>query len=460
MQILALLLSLSFLVLIHELGHYLFARLFKTRVEKFYLFFNPYFSILRAKRIKGRWHLSWFSNKSPEAFAEEPDKTEWGIGWLPLGGYCSIAGMIDEQKTSSKDLASEPKPWEYRSKPAWQRLFIIAGGVLVNFVAALLIFGMILFRWGSETLPLRNVTLGYEYNPIAVDNGFRSGDIILAVNGEPVSEMSDAVSKLLLDNTEECTVLRNGKDTTIAIPKTFVKEFLAARAKVFATPRIPFVVDGFALDSPAEKAGLKVGDSIISLNDTATITFENFLSRIGNYKEQEVFVRYVRDGKTQTAAFHTTKDGKIGVMARHPLKVFKTEKKEYSFFEAIPAGIVQGWDMMVSYVKQFKLIFTKEGASQLGGFGTIGTLFPEVWNWQIFWHMTAFLSLILAFMNILPIPALDGGHLMFVLWEMITGRKPGDKFLERAQMAGMIILFALLIFANGNDLFRWLSGRF
>lgn len=460
MQISALLLSLSFLVFIHELGHYLFARLFKTRVDKFYLFFNPYFSILRAKKIKGKWQFSWFSRKSPDVFAEEPDHTEWGIGWLPLGGYCSIAGMIDEQKTSSKDLASEPQPWEYRSKPAWQRLFIVAGGVLVNFVAALFIFGMILFHWGSETLPLRNVSLGYEYNPIAVNNGFRSGDIILAVNDEPVSEMGEAISKLLLDNTQTCTILRDGKDTVITIPETFVKEFLAARAKVFATPRVPFVVDGFVLNSPAELAGMQVGDSIIALNDTTTITFDEFLSRIANYKKQEVSVAYVRSGKKQTATFVTSEDGKIGVMARHPSKVFQTEKKEYDFFEALPAGIAQGWSMMISYVKQFKLIFTKEGASQLGGFGTIGTLFPKEWNWQIFWHMTAFLSLILAFMNILPIPALDGGHLMFVFGEMITGRKPGDKFLERAQMVGMALLFALMLFANGNDLIRWLTGRF
>ena len=264
MKILALILSLSFLVFIHELGHFMFARLFKTRVEQFYLFFNPYFSLLRAKRYNGKWHFSWFSRKSPEEFDEHPDKTEWGIGWLPLGGYCSIAGMIDESNTSADSLANEPQPWEYRSKKAWQRLLIVLGGVLMNFVGAIVIFAAILFTWGKETLPLENVTQGYDYTEVALANGFRNGDIVTKVDGKPVHQLADVVEQVMLENSKEVSVLRNGQEETIALPKDFAKQMLAAQAKQFATPRFPFIIDGFALGSVAEKAGMRIGDSIVA----------------------------------------------------------------------------------------------------------------------------------------------------------------------------------------------------
>lgn len=460
MKVLALILSLSFLVFIHELGHFLFARLFKTRVEQFYLFFNPYFSLIRAKRYNGKWHFSFFSRQAPAEFAEHPDKTEWGLGWLPFGGYCSIAGMIDESNTSADSLASEPQPWEYRSKKAWQRLLIVLGGVLMNFIGALVIFSGILFTWGKETLPLQNVTQGYDYTEVALNNGFRNGDIITKIDGKEVYQLSDAVEQILLDDTKQIEVLRDGKRETIDLPKDFAKQMLAANAKQFAVPRFPFIIDNFVIGSAAEKAGMKIGDSITALNGIKTLSFSDFVKEIENKKGQKIDITYYRQGKENVAMIQLGADGKIGAACKNPALIYETEKTEYNILESIPAGINQGCETLVNYVKQFKLVFTKEGASQLGGFGAIGSMFPETWNWALFWNMTAFLSIILAFMNILPIPALDGGHVMFTLWEMITGKKPGDKFLARAQAVGMAILFALLIFANGNDLYRWLSSKF
>ncbi len=460
MKILALILSLSFLVFIHELGHFLFARLFKTRVEQFYLFFNPYFSLIRAKRYNGKWHFSFFSRQAPEEFAEHPDKTEWGLGWLPFGGYCSIAGMIDESNTSADSLASEPQSWEYRSKKAWQRLLIVLGGVLMNFIGAIVIFAGILFTWGKETLPLQNVTQGYDYVEVALKGGFQNGDIITKVEGKEVHQLSDALEQILLDDTRQVSVLRNGVEETITLPQDFAKQMLASGAKQFATPRFPFVIDNFVIGSAAEKAGMKVGDSITALNRVRTLAFSDFVKEIENKKGQKIDITYYRQGKENIATIQLGADGKIGAACKNPAMIYQTEKTEYNIFESIPAGIVLGCETLVSYVKQFKLVFTKEGASQLGGFGAIGSMFPETWNWALFWNMTAFLSIILAFMNILPIPALDGGHVMFTLWEMITGKKPGDKFMARAQTIGMAILFALLIYANGNDLYRWISSKF
>lgn len=460
MKILALILSLSLLVFIHELGHYLFARLFKTRVEQFYLFFNPGFSILRAKKCNGKWRLSWFSKKSPDEFAQYPDKTEWGIGWLPFGGYCSIAGMIDESNTSADSLSAEPQEWEYRSKKAWQRLLIVLGGVLMNFVGAIVIFSAMLFVWGKETLPMQNATLGYDYTEVALKNGFQNGDIVQNIDGKKVIDLSEVVEQVILESPKDITVKRGDSLVTFNLSKDFAKQMLVANPKQFATVRVPFVIDNFALGSLAQKAGMQIGDSIVALNGVATPTFTDFTQEIADKKGQEITITYYRDNQKQEVSFVLGSDGKIGAVAKNPINIFKTEKIEYNIFESIPAGIQVGTETLVNYVKQFKLVFTKEGASQLGGFGAIGSMFPTEWNWAIFWNMTAFLSIILAFMNILPIPALDGGHVMFTLWEMITGKKPGDKFMERAQMIGMILLFGLLIFANGNDLYRWISSKF
>lgn len=460
MKFLALVLSLSLLVFIHELGHYLFARLFKTRVEQFYLFFNPGLSILRAKKCNGKWRFSWFSKKSPEEFAQYPDKTEWGIGWLPFGGYCSIAGMIDESNTSADSLSAKPQEWEYRSKKAWQRLLIVLGGVLMNFVGAIVIFSAMLFVWGKETLPIQNATLGYDYTEVALKNGFQNGDIVQSIDGKKVVNLSQVVEQVLLESPKDITVKRGDSLVTFSLPKDFAKQMLVANPKEFATVRVPFVIDNFAIGSVAQNAGMQIGDSIVALNGVVTPTFSDFVKEIADKKGKEITITYYRNNQKQDISFALGSDAKIGAMAKNPANIFKTEKIEYNLFESIPAGIQVGTETLVNYVKQFKLVFTKEGVSQLGGFGAIGSMFPAEWNWAIFWNMTAFLSIILAFMNILPIPALDGGHVMFTLWEMVTGKKPGDKFMERAQLIGMIILFGLLIFANGNDLYRWIISKF
>lgn len=460
MKFLALILSLSLLVFIHELGHYLFARLFKTRVEQFYLFFNPGFSLLRAKKYNGKWHFSWFSKKSPEEFAQHPDKTEWGIGWLPFGGYCSIAGMIDESTTSADALPSEPQEWEYRSKKTWQRLLIVLGGVLMNFVGAIVIFSAMLFVWGKETLPMQNVTHGYDYTEVALKNGFQNGDIVQSIDGKKVVNLADVVEQVLLESAKEVTVKRGDSLVTFNLPKDFAKQMLVANPKEFATVRVPFVIDNFAIGSVAQTAGMQIGDSIVALNGVATPTFSDFVKEIADKKGKDVTITYYRNNAKQEVSFKLGSDGRIGAVAKNPTLIYKTEKIDYNILESIPAGIQVGTETLVNYVKQFKLVFTKEGVSQLGGFGAIGSMFPAEWNWAIFWNMTAFLSIILAFMNILPIPALDGGHVMFTLWEMITGKKPGDKFMERAQMIGMILLFGLLIFANGNDLIKLISSKF
>ncbi|MDR0789457.1 MAG: RIP metalloprotease RseP [Bacteroidales bacterium] len=460
MKILALILSLSFLVFIHELGHYLFARLFKTRVKKFYLFFNPYFSILRAKKIEGRWKFSFFSKKSPQSFNEHEENTEWGIGWVPFGGYCEIAGMIDENNTSAEAFSEEPQPWEYRSKKAWQRLLIVLGGVLMNFIGAMAIFAAVLFVWGKETLPMENARMGYEYTQTFIDNGFQNGDIILTINGTKAEDIPSATNKLLLDDARQCEIKRGDSVIIIDLPQNFAKQIVASQTKELMSPRFPFVVGDFVLGSVAQSAGMKTGDSIVALNNIPTPTFSDFIKTIKDLANTEINLSFYRNNELQTKTMKLGGEAKIGVMPKDPVKMFETKKTQYGFFESIPAGIDKGTSMLVSYVKQFKLVFSKEGASQIGGFGAIGGLFPAAWDWQIFWYITAFLSVMLAFMNILPIPALDGGHVFFTLWEIITGRKPGDKFLARAQTVGMIILFALLIYANGNDLFRWLSSKF
>jgi RIP metalloprotease RseP len=481
-----LILSLSILVFLHELGHFAFARIFKTRVDKFYLFFNPYISLLRCKKIGGKWQFKFFARNVPDMYRKKldafgnvvkdekgkdvmeeistadlsqddwrkhTDVTEWGIGWLPLGGYCKIAGMIDE----SMDTEAMKKPaqsWEFRSKPAWQRLFIMVGGVLVNFITALAIYSMILLVWGEEYLPLQNAKFGMQFSEVAVKNGFRNGDILLAINNKPVEESSEAIKKILVDGSQSVTVLRNGKQSTFILPSNFTRQIIASNSKQFMTPRVPFVVEKTVNGSAAAKAGMQKGDSVVAVNGKAMFAIQDISAQLDSCKGKTVPIEYIRSGKRLSATIAISESGKIGVALKTFAGNFVTKRISYGFFESIPAGINKGVETLTSYVKQLKFIFTKEGAKQIGGFGTIGSLFPDVWDWQNFWALTAFLSIILAFMNILPIPALDGGHTLFLLYEMVTGRKPSDKFLEYAQMVGLFLLFALLIYANGNDIFR------
>ncbi len=458
-QALGLILSLSILVFFHELGHFFFARLFKTRVEKFYLFFNPYFSIIRAKKINGKWNFSFLSKKSPEAWNEHPDKTEWGLGWLPLGGYCSIAGMIDETK-SADNLASEPQPWEYRSKKTWQRFFIITGGVLVNFVMALLIYAMILFTWGEEYIPVKNAKNGFQFSETAIQNGFQNGDKILKIEGQAPETIGDINTKILIDNVKTVTVERKGQVQDIQIPADLGKKIIGSGDKMFCDILYPFVIQNTEKGSAAEKMGLQANDSLISVNGVLTPSVYDLQKQIQDHTNKQITLEYVRAGISYKIPIQVSENGRLGISAKPDYSFFDTKKIEYGFFESFPKGIAKGVKTLVMYVKQFKLVFTKAGASQVGGFGAIGGMFPKAWSWAHFWSNTALISIILAFMNILPIPALDGGHMLFILVEMVTGRKPSDKFLERAQMVGFFLLIGLLVYANGMDVMRLIKSFF
>ena len=430
---LQLILSLSILVLIHEFGHFIFARIFKVRVEKFYLFFDPWFSLFK--------------------FKPKNSETEYGVGWLPLGGYCKISGMIDESM-DKEAMAQPPKPYEFRSKPAGQRLMIMIGGVLFNFLLALLIYSMLLFKDGDTYLPLKNIKAGMEFSETFLNVGFRDGDILLRADEVELERFGEDCFRSVL-NAKTVTVLRDGVETEITIPEDMAQRVMRDK-KGFANIRYPMVVHEVNPGSPASVAGLQPNDSIVSINGVVTPTFFEVAEQLDQNKDRDVTVGLYRAGISQAVILHTDTAGLMGVYTKTPFQVYPTVTREYSFLEAFPAGIMLGVNTLKGYVSDMKYVFTKEGCSSLGGFGTIANLFPDVWDWSYFWKMTAFLSIMLAFMNILPIPALDGGHVMFLLYEVITRRKPSDKFLEYAQVAGMIILFALLIYANGNDLVRLL----
>ena len=516
---LQLILSLSILVIVHEFGHFIFARIFKVRVEKFYLFFDPWFSLFKYK--------------------PKNSDTEYGVGWLPLGGYCKISGMIDESM-DKEAMAQPPKPYEFRSKPAGQRLMIMVAGVVFNFLLALFIYSMILFTWGDTYLPLKNMKMGMNYSETFQNVGFQDGDILLradneelerfgsdsfrkvveaktvtvlrdgretvisipedmmqrcmrdgkgfadplripmvvrelpdknapaalagmlpkdsvvAINGVATPTFYDASGLLSENKSEEVTVLRDGRETVISIPEDMMQRCMRD-GKGFADPlRIPMVVRELPdKNAPAALAGMLPKDSVVAINGVATPTFYDASGLLSENKSEEVTVDFYRNGQLESLTMRTDSAGKIGVAVMLPTDLYQTVTRKYGFFESFPAGIKLGINTLKGYVNDMKYVFTKEGASSLGGFGTIGGLFPSVWDWRIFWERTAFLSIILAFMNILPIPALDGGHVMFLIYEVVARRKPSDKFLEYAQMAGMFILFALLIYANGNDIFRF-----
>lgn len=431
-QAIGLLLSLSILVVLHEFGHFTFARIFKTRVEKFYLFFNPWFELLKFKK----------------------GETEYGVGWIPLGGYVKISGMIDE--SMDKEQMKQPaQPWEFRSKPTWQRLLIMLGGVLVNFILALVIYSLILFTWGKEYLTVENATYGFNYHEVAQNIGLQNGDKIIMIDTVSIDNYQDIVPKLLIDEPQNITVERNGKTLQLDVPDGFTQEVLAKEVKGLVSLRVPFVVDSILPDGVAAKSGFMKNDKIISVNDVNTRFYSDFNTEKQNHINESVKITVERNNQPVVLTVQLDETGLIGVGNKSLEYFFTLNKIEYSFLESIPAGINLGVETLTFYVKQMKLIFTKEGAQQLGGFGAIGNLFPKVWDWKRFWNMTAFISIVLAFMNILPIPALDGGHVAFLLYEMITGRKPSDKFLEYAQIVGMVILFSLLIYANGNDIYKY-----
>jgi regulator of sigma E protease len=428
-----LILSLSILVLVHEFGHFIFARWFKVRVEKFYLFFDPWFALFRFKPKQG--------------------ETEYGVGWLPLGGYCKISGMIDESM-DKEQMALPPQPHEFRSKPAGPRLLIMVAGVVFNFLLALFIYSMILFAWGDSYLPLKNMEMGMYYSETFKNTGFRDGDILLGADGAELERLNEQAFRAVV-NAKTVTVLRNGEEVNIDIPEDIMQRCMRDR-QGFASPRFPLVVEEpVSDDSPAARAGLQSGDRITSIDGVETPSFYDVAELLDMKKSQTVTLGYLRDGEKLFLSLTTDSLGKLGVRTKPPGELYKTVTVNYSLPASFPAGIHLGIRTLKGYVSDMKYVFTREGASSLGGFGAIGNLFPAAWDGRSFWMTTAFLSIILAFMNILPIPALDGGHILFLLYEVITRRKPSDKFLEYAQYAGMILLITLLLYANGNDLFRF-----
>jgi regulator of sigma E protease len=428
--ILQLIASLSMLVIVHEFGHFIFAKIFKVRVEKFYLFFNPGFTLFK--------------------FKPKNSDTEYGVGWLPLGGYVKLAGMIDESM-DREQLSKPPQPWEFRSKPAWQRLIIMTAGVIFNFLLAILLYAMILLHWGDRYVPLQDVTLGMEYSETAKKAGFQDGDILLSADGVLLDRFGEESVRRIVE-AKEVNVLRNNDTVTILMPDNFMNMLLQEK-QGFANYRFPFVVKNVLENSPAAAAGLVSGDSVIAVNDT-TAFFMDCLIAFDRNRETPINLTIVRQGNRENRIVTPNHEGKIGVEFKRLNEFYGLKEVSYNFVEAIPAGIRKGVAKLTGYVSDMKYVFTKEGAQSLGGFGTIAKLFPAPFHAESFWEITAFLSVILAFMNILPIPALDGGHVLFLLYEVITRRKPSDRFMETAQMIGMILLIALVLYANMNDLFR------
>ncbi len=434
-----LLLSLSILVVLHEFGHFMFARLFKTRVEKFYLFFNPWFSLFKIKR----------------------GETEYGIGWLPLGGFVKISGMIDESM-DKEAMKLPPKPYEFRSKKSWQRLLIMVGGVLMNFLAAFVIYIGILYAWGESYLPTKNVVYGIEVNEVGEQIGFKTGDKILSVDNQYIDNFQKIIPTVVLDNAKTVQVERDGQRVDVNITDEDLASLL--KSKYVIAQRFPFdfSIGKLVKDGPAAMAGVEKGDIVKDVDGKTFMYYDGFRDYVESRKNETIKLDLDRNGENVVKTINVGEDGKIGFFPAFKPDVFEFKTVKYGFIESIPAGIKRGFQTTVDYLKQFKLIFNKEtkGYESLGGFATIGNIFAPTWDWQHFWSMTAFISIILAIMNLLPIPALDGGHVMFLMGEMITGRKPNEKFLEYAQIAGMILLLALVLYANANDIIKMINGTF
>lgn len=425
-------LSLSILIVLHEFGHFLPAKLFGMRVEKFYLFFDWPYSLLK-KKI---------------------GDTQYGVGMIPLGGYVKIAGMIDESM-DKEQMKKEPEDWEFRSKPAWQRLIVMVGGVTVNVILAALIYWMVLFAYGESYLPTKNVKYGIAVDSLAQEIGLRAGDKILTLDGNEVENFSKVAMELILNEVKTISVERDGKVVDVNVPPELMSELIKSPGLI--SVRIPFHVDGFSKNSVAKGAGIEKGDIIVGLNDSTILYFDAFKTALQEFKGQEVAVNVTRNGEPMSFSLTVPEEGLIGVAPNGNLReFFELEEIKYGFFESFPKGIEKAGQTLVNYVKQLKLLFSpkNKGYESLGGFLTIGSIFSTSWDWHHFWNITAFLSILLAVMNILPIPALDGGHVVFLLWEMLTGRQPNEKVLEVAQVIGMVLLLALLLIANGNDIYK------
>ncbi len=427
------LLSLSILIIIHEWGHFLFARLFNIRVEKFYLFFNPWFSLFKIRR----------------------GDTVYGMGWLPLGGYVKISGMIDESM-DKEQMKQPPKPYEFRSKPAWQRLLVMVGGVLFNIILAALIYVFMLLIIGDEHLPVKNLEHGIIAEPLGQEIGLQTGDRIVAINGDEVGYWTSMMGSFVRGEVQEVTVVRNDSMLHLPVPDDFFGKILSARGRGFIQPDIPFIVGDFTPESAGREAGVRVGDHIKGIGGKETITFSGFRDAIDDFAGKKTTLTVERSGETFGLDIQIPDHARIGAFPVSAFDVFETEKISYSFFAAIPAGVSRAFTTTRDYFRDLGILFKPEvkARDSLGGFITIGSIFSPSWDWVHFWSLTAFLSIILAVMNILPIPALDGGHVMFLTYEIITGKKPPDKFMEYAQMVGMILLFSLILLVNLNDILR------
>lgn len=434
-----LILSLSILVVLHELGHFIPAKWFKTRVEKFYLFFDAGFSLFKVKK----------------------GETEYGIGWLPLGGYVKISGMVDESM-DTEQLKEPPKPWEFRSKPAWQRLIIMLGGVTVNLILGFFIYAMVLYTYGETFMKADEVPYGVHVDDRMEPLGFADGDMVLALNGERQEAYNDIRRNIFTNTVMSVTVLREGREIELAMPRDLGQILIDSNIREPFIMRMPTVVDTLLPGQPAMAAGLQRGDSIVGVNDVRSPYFNDIANTLMSMPNETIQLHLVRNGVPQQLEIQTTEQGTIGFGPVLPGKrsEFNFEKRSYAFGEAIIGGFFEAKETLEGYVLSLRFLFSKSGASQIGSFITIGSIFDAGWDWEVFWRTTAFLSIILAFMNLLPIPALDGGHVVFLLYEMIAGRPAPQKFLEKAQIIGVVLLIGLMALAIGNDVYRWLTGGF
>lgn len=432
------LLSLSLLIVLHELGHFIPAKLFKTRVEKFYLFFDIKYSL----------------------FKKKIGETVYGIGWLPLGGYVKISGMIDESM-DKEQMAKPPEPWEFRSKPSWQRLIIMLGGVTVNFILAAIIYIFLAFGYGDIDITAESIEDGYWVeNPLLLDFGFKTGDKILAINENKIVNYSDLKKHIL--EAQIVTIERNGETEEIKLPEDFLGQLSGSKSKSFFELRYPFIVGSVSDSSLNKSVDLKKNDVILTINGSPLKYFDQVGNRLDSLKNQTVQVELLRDNETISRELKVDEQGRFGIYPGgnlsdiERLDYYDIIRKEYGFGESIGVGLTRFKDKIADYWTQLKLIFSPStGAYKgVGGFKAIFDIFPDTWSWPDFWNLTAFLSIMLGVLNLLPIPALDGGHVMFLLYEMISGRKPSDKFMEYAQMVGFFILIALVLFANGNDILK------
>ncbi len=437
------LLSLSLLIILHELGHFIPAKLFKTRVEKFYLFFDLKYSLLK-KKI---------------------GETEYGIGWLPLGGYVKISGMIDESM-DKEQMALPAQPWEFRSKPAWQRLIIMLGGVTVNFILAFVIYIGMAFAYGDMFVATADLKDGLLIeNPVMQKAGFKTGDKILAIDGEKVTKFDNQINANIV-MAKHVLIERNGDSQTITMPIQFVDELSKQAKSPLVSLRIPFVVGG--VDDDSKNKDLQPKDIVLRLNEEPAKYVDQAKAILEKNKGKLIVAGILRNDKEMQVPVQVDADGKLGVHlagldleSLEKLGYYKVSKQEYGFVESFPVGIQKGADQLVGYGKQLKMIFNPETKAykQVGGFAAIFNIFPNTWSWEVFWNITALLSIMLGVMNLLPIPALDGGHVIFLLYEIISGKKPSDKFLENAQMVGFVLLISLLLFANGNDIYKAIVGK-